>query len=355
MNQPAPRSRKVLTRPQKGRWLGGVCAALATAGGLKVGWVRLAFAAGSLIGLGAIAYVACWLIIPSEGKEDEGEQPAPGIVVVAQGCAAGAGLALLAVTAAVATVFGWGWVVLGVAAVVLTVSTVVRIRWRPVWTLLPVAALTLPSVAVATAGLRLAPSTASSVVAPRTLGVADYRGGLGLMLVDLRHTTFPASGTTTLNIHAGVRRTIVALPQFTCVHVEVDYTVDPLLGRVAALLDGRPDRPLPASVVFGNESDAPHSYLANPGGAPGPTLKVNITSMGGPVYVRDYPDDVDPNLEPNWPGFRVFPEPRPSTRHLKRRLSRMEIRAWSVRHRREIASRQFVSAHMYGPCGAPPV
>jgi hypothetical protein len=317
--------------------------------------VRLAFAAGSLIGLGAIAYVACWLIIPSEGKEHEGEQPAPGIVVVAQGCAVCAGLALLAVVAAGATVFGLGWVVLGVAAVVLVVCTLVRVRWRPVWTLLPVAALTLPSVAVATAGLRLAPDTASSVVAPRTLSVADYQGGLGMMLVDLRHTSFPASGTVTLSIHAGVRRTIVALPQFTCVHVEVDYDVDPLLGRVAALLDGRPDRPLPASVVFGYESDAPHSYLADPGGAPGPTLKVDVTSMGGPVYVRDYPDGVAPNLEPRWPGFRVFPEPRPSTRHLKRRVARMESRAWSLRHRREVASEQFVSARMYGPCGAPPV
>ncbi len=344
-----------MTRPQNGRWLGGVCAALATAGGLKVGWVRLAFAAGSLIGLGAIAYVACWLIIPNEGKEDEGEQPAPGTVVVAQGCAACAGLALLAVVAAGATVFGFGWAVLGVAAVVLTVCTLVRVRWRPVWTLLPVAALTLPSVAVATAGLRLAPVTASSVVAPRTLRVAHYQGGLGTMLVDLRHTTFPASGTVTLSIHAGVRRTIVALPQFACVHVEVNYDVDPFLGQVAALLDGRPDRPLPASVVFGNESDVTHSYLADPGGAPGPTLKVNVTSMGGPLYVRDYPDDIDPNLDPSWPGFRVFPEPRPSTRHVKPGIARLEIRAWSVRHRRDVASEQFVSAHMYGPCEAPPV
>jgi phage shock protein PspC (stress-responsive transcriptional regulator) len=334
--------------------LGGVCAGLAAAGGFKVGWVRLAFAAGSLIGLGAIAYVACWLIIPGEGTDAEGEQPAPGIVVVAQGSAACAGLTLLALAAAGATVFGLGWVVLGVAAVVLTVPTLVRIRWRPVWTLLPVAALTLPAVAVATAGLRLAPDTASSVLAPRTLSVADYQGGLGLMLVDLRHTAFPASGTLRLSIHAGVRRTIVALPQFTCVHVEVDYDVDPLLGRLAALLDGRPDRPLPASVVFGDESDAPHSFFADPGGAAGPTLKVDVTSMGGPVYVRDYPDDVNPNLDPRWPGFGVFPEPRPPTRHLKRSIARLELRAWSVRHRRELASKHFVTAHMYGPCGAPP-
>ncbi len=355
MEQHAPRSPRVLTRPQKGRWLGGVCAALASAGGLKVGWVRLAFALGSLIGVGAIGYVACWLIIPDHGREAEGEQPPAAIVVVALGCAGCAGLALLAVAAAGATVFGLGWVVLGVAALVLIVPTLLRTRSRPIWTLLPVAALTLPSIAVATAGLRLAPGTAPSVVAPRRLSGADYQGGLGLMLLDLRHTIFPASGTVTLSIHAGVRRTIVALPQFTCVHVEVDYNVNPLLGRLAALLDGRPDRPLPASIVFGHESDAPHSYLADPGGAPGPTLKLEVTSMGGPVYVRDYPDNVDPNLKPSWPGFRVSPEPRPSTKHLKPRIARIELRSWRIRHRREVASKQFVVAHQYGPCGTPPV
>jgi phage shock protein PspC (stress-responsive transcriptional regulator) len=354
MHEPLSKSRAVLTRPAGGRWLGGVCAALAKAQSIDVAWVRLGALLASLTGVGAIGYVACWLIMPEEGNEDA-ERPAPGIVVVAQGCAVCAGLALLGVVSAGATVFGLGWVVLGIAAALLIASAFVRTRWRPVWALLPVAALALPSVAVATAGLRLALTTSSSVIAPRALTAAGYQGGLGMMLVDLRHTSFPASGTTTMHIRVGVRRTIVALPLSTCVHVEVDYTADPFLGRLAALLDGRPDRPLPASVVFGSESDASHSYLADLGPASGPTLKLEVTSMGGPVYVRDYPDDVNPNLAPNWPGFRVYPEPRPSTRHLKRKLAQMELRAWSARHRAEVASERSVNAQMYGPCGAPPV
>lgn len=55
MDQPQTDPRKVPTRAREGRWLGGVCAALAAAGGLKLSWVRLAFVAASLIGMGAIA------------------------------------------------------------------------------------------------------------------------------------------------------------------------------------------------------------------------------------------------------------------------------------------------------------
>jgi hypothetical protein len=170
--------------------------------------------------------------------------------------------------------------------------------------------------------------------------------------VDLRRTALPSSGVRELRIHAGVRRTIVALPEGECVHVAVHYTVHPFLGQLAALLDGRQNRPFSAAVVFGRMYGG-SVRTANTSPVPGPTLSIDVSSMGGSLYVRDYPDSVNPNFEPDWPGYRVALEPRPSTNHISRRRAKALIRAWRVRYRRESQSRRFVDAHLAGPCGAP--
>jgi phage shock protein PspC (stress-responsive transcriptional regulator) len=62
---------KRLTRPQEGRWLGGVCAALARYFDLNPLIYRIAFAALALAGgTGILLYAAAWLVIPEEGTED---------------------------------------------------------------------------------------------------------------------------------------------------------------------------------------------------------------------------------------------------------------------------------------------
>lgn len=65
-NQPSNR----LTRPRQGRIIAGVAAAMAERMGVDVALVRLGFVASIFFGgLGVVAYVAGWLLIPEEGQE----------------------------------------------------------------------------------------------------------------------------------------------------------------------------------------------------------------------------------------------------------------------------------------------
>jgi phage shock protein PspC (stress-responsive transcriptional regulator) len=349
-----------LTRPRRGRWLGGVCLAIAQARHLKLAWVRAAFVlATALGGLGAVVYVSCWLIVPSDDEPLEDPQVARRpAAVVTQACAACAGLAALGLLGATATVFGFGWVVAGLAAAIVVVVLLARRRLGPAWMLLPIAALTLPSLAVAAEGLRLVPQTADTIVAPRpapgrTFAGGSYRSGLGTLLVDLRRTPLPASGTVPLRIEAGVRRTIVALPHDRCVHVDVAFHVTPLLGQFAALVAGREDRPFSDLVVFGGYNLDRDAHTITPASRPGPTLRIDFSSMGGSLYVRDYPDAIQPQASPSWPGFQVSPEPRPDSTGESRRVAAAELRSWRIRRREQLASKRLVDALLPGPCAPP--
>ena len=235
-----------LARGKQGRWLGGVCVGLAAATGRRVAWLRAAFVVGALVGgLGIALYLACWLIIPEQGDGDEPAGPA-GVVVMAQACAACAALLVLAAIGAAATVFGFGWVVVGAAAAHPDrrarrqaaaragvdaaadrgADDFPRSRWPPEDCGSP-------------------PRSGSSTIAPASaqdLQRRVYRSGLNTMLVDLRRTQLPATGTVPLHIAAGVRRTIVALPSQRCVRVVVHYHVNPFAVRLAALLVRPPSR-----------------------------------------------------------------------------------------------------------------
>jgi phage shock protein C len=62
---------KVLVRSRKGRMLAGVCAGFADYFSLDVTLVRVIWAVVSLItgGAGVLAYLAAWVIIPTEGEK----------------------------------------------------------------------------------------------------------------------------------------------------------------------------------------------------------------------------------------------------------------------------------------------
>jgi phage shock protein PspC (stress-responsive transcriptional regulator) len=347
-----------LSRRDEGKWLGGVCVGLAQGRRIPVGAVRAAFVVAALLGgLGLLAYLACWLIIPHE-SEQPGDPASRWIVVLAQACAACVGIAVLAVLGAVATLFGFGWIVAVLAAAVLAAVLVAWPRLGPGWALVPIAALIVPAVAVAGSGLRLAPRTDFMVVSPQYLspaGVTTYRGGLGTMLVDLRHTQVPGGNGAMLRIEGGVRRTIVALPANECVHVEISYRIRPFVGQLAAQLTGRLE-PYSAAVVFGQVQPrlAGHVVL-NRGTATGPVtpaLRIDFTSAGGSLYVRSYPDAVDPDVEPDWPGYQGRPEQRPYTGGLTKRAARRLISAWRVRRRAEVRSQRLINSLMPGPCSA---
>lgn len=53
-----------LTRPRHGKILAGVCAALAQRFGLPKFLVRIGFVLFGLFGVGEIAYIVLWILIP---------------------------------------------------------------------------------------------------------------------------------------------------------------------------------------------------------------------------------------------------------------------------------------------------
>jgi phage shock protein PspC (stress-responsive transcriptional regulator) len=342
-----------ISRVREGRWIGGVCAGLGTLRGLRTGWLRAGFVLLALLGgLGIGLYLACWLIIPA-GRAGFDPEPGGGAVEVAQACAAGVGLAVLAAIAAVATLFGFGWVVLGLAVAALALVLWARDRVGPAWALLPVIALTVPAVAVAASGLRLTPQTGASTFAPATsaqLSTRVYRSGLGTILIDLRHTAFPAGGVVPIRIDAGVKRTIVALPAHECVRVDLHYHVHTFVAAAGSLLAGR-EAPYSYVTLFGRLYTQRSDQLSAGGSGPYPTLKVDFSSQGGSLYVRDYPDSVDPDVNPDWPGYVSPPEPRPDLRVEPRRLRKTIMRAYRHRLRLANASRKLVERLLPGPCG----
>jgi phage shock protein PspC (stress-responsive transcriptional regulator) len=343
MNEvPAP-----TTRTRDGRWLGGVCAGLAARWNVPVARVRLGFAVASvLLGLGVLVYVAAWLILPEDGVAGS-QRP---IVLVAQAIGALLGIVTLAAAGGAATVFGYGWAVVAVACLVLVGVLAGWARLGPAWALLPVGALVLPSVAMAVGGLRIEPSTSTRILAPSSLTElpdGPVRSGLGLLTIDLRNTALPPAGPIPLTIDAGPRRTLIALPHDRCVHVVVDQHAAPPAVRFGGSLLGRLAQTSPK--VFG-EYTAPHYETPRRRG--GPVLRIDFSSVGGSLVVRDYPDDVDPTSRPDWPGYEVYPEPRPDTTGLGRAAAKRELRGW--RERREVQDRDKARIDRLkgGPCAA---
>src|ERR1700754_2534254 len=121
-----------------GRWLGGVCAGLALRWDVSPARVRLGFVLGTVcFGLGVLAYVAAWLILPSEG-ENGATAGQRGIVALAQFTGALLALATLAAVGTVATIFGYGWVIVGLSCIVLVSTLAGWARLGPAWALLPI-------------------------------------------------------------------------------------------------------------------------------------------------------------------------------------------------------------------------
>jgi phage shock protein C len=334
------------TRARQGRRLGGVCAGLAARWGVPVGRVRLGFVvASAVLGLGVLVYLATWLILPGEGANG-GQR---GIVLLAQAIGALLGLATLAAVGTAATVFGYGWAVVAVACAVLVGVLAGWARLGPAWALLPVGALVLPSVAVAVGGLRIEPSMRTQVIAPRTLAELprDVRSGLGLLTIDLRRTELPVAGGIHLKIVAGPRRTLIALPHERCVRVEINQHDAPPAVRLGGAAVGVFGQTSPQ--VFG-EGRPPH--FAARWLRAGPVLKIDFSSVAGGLVVRDYPDDVDPDLNPDWPGYPVFLEPRPDTTGVARAEALTMLHEWRARRKVQVRDKKRIDRLMAGPCWA---
>ncbi len=56
-----------MVRPRSGKFIAGVCAALAARFGVPKFLVRLGFIFFGLTGVGELAYIVLWIMIPKEG------------------------------------------------------------------------------------------------------------------------------------------------------------------------------------------------------------------------------------------------------------------------------------------------
>lgn len=300
-----------LRRSRTGAWLGGVCRGMADRWAMPVGQLRALFVATALFaGLGLLAYVACWLVLPAE-DDDDSPSLLRGVASLALLAAAAAGLFTLALLACLATLFGFGWAVAVALAVFLAGSLVAWPATRPAWVLLPLAAVALPAVVTAASGVRIAPQGGLVSAAPRTpqeIPAAGYRTGLGELFVDLRGLEARAGTTIPLRLDTGISRTVVALPTDRCFNVEVTYeTGSRVLESARGLLDrvrGWMVAPSASSNVYlyGEQQAAKSGTWTRPSRDRGaPTLKVDFRSVGGELWLRDYPVGVGPLYEPGWP------------------------------------------------------
>lgn len=363
MTRPAEERRPAarIVRAREGRLLGGVCSGLPDVWGLGTNGLRLVFVVTALLGgVGVVVYLACWLVLPA-ADQDPDNDPVRSVVLLAWAIGGLVALVLVAASAALATVFGLGWVVFGVAAILTGVAfSPLRARIPQAMALLAIGALTLPAVAVALSPLRLSFQSGATTLRPRSYAAVDravYRSGFGTLLIDLRRTPLPADGHATLRIDAGLRRTIVALPNTACVRVRVNYDIHLFPAHLAALLTGRFDTPFHDVVLFGK----PYGYGAAlgtsdtavqaPRGAVGPRLTIDFTSQGGGLFVRNYPDSIDPNLVPQWPGYPVTLEPRPYLRNEPARVRRQMLDDWRRRLAAERLNQRLIDSQMPGPCG----
>jgi phage shock protein PspC (stress-responsive transcriptional regulator) len=356
-----PRRPVRIVRPRQGRLLGGVCAGLPDLWGLGTNGRRLLFVvAGLLGGVGVVVYLACWLVIPADDHDPDADA-VRSVVLLAWATGGLVALVLVAAGAAAATVFGLGWIVFVLATVVTGLSfSPLRRRIPSVAALLTVGALTLPAVAVALSPLRLSFQSGESLVHPhryRTVDQTVYRSGFGTLLVDLRRTKpLPPDGSATLRIDAGLRRTIVALPTNQCVRVRVNYDINLFPAHFAALLTGRNETAFHDVVLFGRAygygtTAGTHATVMNKvnvGAAP--LLTIDFTSQGGGLYVRDYPQNVDPDFAPSWPGYVLPPIPKPYLHGEPTKLRKALLRAWKRRRKAQQASNREVKSAMPGAC-----
>jgi phage shock protein PspC (stress-responsive transcriptional regulator) len=346
------------TRASEGRVLGGVCAGLPSLWGLSVTGRRALFVlAGLCGGIGVVAYVAGWLIMPIVDTEPDAEAT-PAVVLLAGASGAVVVLMLAAGMSAIATVFGLGWVMLAIAAVVfvLTLGPLAR-RIPASLALLTVAVLTIPSMVVALTPLRVDLQDGPKLSAPASTAALEsqsYHSGFGTQFIDLRGTPLPQTGTVTVHINAGLRRTIVALPDDRCVKVRVNYAVHPFASQLATLLSGDTQPAFHGVVLFGSVFGATSAHLSghvfDGGTSAGPTLDIDFSSQGGSLYVRDYPHDVSPQIDPNWPGFAGAPEVAPNLAGDSHKAAVQIVRQYKQRRAADIASETRIRQLMGGPC-----
>lgn len=299
-----------LRRAHDGRWLGGVCRGMANRWSTPVAQLRALFVVAALFGgLGLLAYAACWLVLPTDA-DDDSPSLLRGLASVALLVAALAGLATLAAVAAAATLFGFGWAIAVALAAFLLGALLLLPSVGPAWVLPPLLAAALPAVVVAASGVRVLPQAGLVTERPQTVAQipADgYRAGLGDLFVDLRELRAAPGEVVPLQLETGFGRTVVALPRDRCFEVEVRYEAGvggwESIRSVAASVRWRsPVRSRPSVVLFDDSTRLGGSgaWRREVARTHVPIVRIDYRTVGGDLWVRDYPRGVGPLADPWW-------------------------------------------------------
>lgn len=298
-----------LRRVSRGRWAAGVCRGLASRWELNVVQVRALFVlASALGGLGVLAYVACWLVLPLDAGDGDSPSLVRGMASLALLAAAAAGLATIAAAAAATTLFGFGWVVGAAAAVFLVAALVAWPVVRPAWALAALTAALVPAVAVAASGVRIAPQSGLQTHVPRTVADiprAGYEAGLGDLLVDLRRLRAPAGSVVPVRIDTGTGATVVALPHDRCFNLDIRYRTSQAWAVTRSLSRRSYDKR--GATFYGDVHPTAGQWRRTSSDPRAPTLRIDYTAVVGTLTVRDYPPTTGPLHQPWWPANLLAP------------------------------------------------
>jgi phage shock protein PspC (stress-responsive transcriptional regulator) len=338
-----------LRRVRQGRWVAGVCRGLALRWDLNVVQVRALFVLSSVLaGLGVLAYVACWLVLPLDSDDGDSPSLVRGMATLALLAAAAAGLLTVAVAAAGTTLFGFGWAVAIAGAVFLAAALVASSVVRPAWALVTLVAAIVPAVAVAASGVRISPQAGLVTREPATVGdipAAGYHAGLGDLLVDLRRFKAPAGAVVPLRIDTGTGATVVALPRDRCFNLDIRYETSEGWPATRPLSHRTQKR---AAIFYGVDQPLDGHWMRTSSDPRAATLEIDYTAVVGSLTVRDYPASVGPLYDPRWPNSVRAPASPGSLRwewrdRTRTRSSRRRWRQWDhdlVRFGRRLATLQ---------------
>ena len=216
---PEPRSSRRLTRSSRDRVIAGVAGGLGRYFSIDPVVVRIAFIVGIFFGgAGVIAYLAAWLLVPS----DDGAPHTLGAAGVARRLGITAGMLVLTGVALVAGFFGTSsGGAKTVAIVVIAAGGVLAVgafTGGMRWLILPALAMALAA-AVATAGnIDTRGGTGERVYRPASAQDlrANYELGMGHLLLDLRRTKL-GPGDHRVHLKIGLGLAEVLVPSNVCV------------------------------------------------------------------------------------------------------------------------------------------
>jgi hypothetical protein len=262
-----------------------------------------------LAGVGVLAYVACWLVLPLDSDDGDSPSLVRGMATLALLTAAAAGLTTVALAAATTTLFGFGWAIAVAGAVFLAAALVASSVVRPAWALVTLVAAIVPAVAVAASGVRISPQAGLVTHEPATVAdipAAGYHTGLGDLLVDLRRFKAPARAVVALRIDTGTGATVVALPRDRCFNLDIHYRTGegwPLEKLMKPLSQSLSRREQKRAAIFYSTSQPLNGHWTRTSDDPqAATLEIDYTAVVGTLTVRDYPANVGPLYDRSWPN-----------------------------------------------------